>query len=51
MFFIVIAGNFYLCTPYPMTFQVVQMTFDCERSSKQKTFWIRNESKSEKGYG
>ena len=36
MFFIVIAGNFYQCTPYPVTFQVVKMIFDCERSSKKK---------------
>lgn len=52
MFFIVIAGNFYQCTPYPVTFQVVQMIFDCKRSSKKKkTIWIWSESKSEKGYG
>lgn len=38
MFFIVIIGKFYLCTPQPMTFQVIQMIFDCERSSRKKRF-------------
>lgn len=51
MFFIVIAGNFYQCTPYPVTFQVVQMIFDCERSSKNKLFGFGVRVRLRKGMG